>query len=267
SGWPSIWPCWSLSRSSARTADRGMSSTARRGDCCRSASSSSASSSWPRTCRFCGRGPMVTWGGVCQCRPNQQLCWVSSRGSQFCVPRPAVLDDGVSDPQQLPGDRDQGDRCRLPLRLEPLGEVLPLAGQVSWPVRRCERIGDAGPSRSADAPAARQLASTGGPRMYSIRSGTVLLVLVVSAALAAREPQDRTLTPAEQYQLLLKERDQLPDELSKAKTAEERKELRDRLASLPLRFLQLAEKYPKDPVAVEALTQTVALAHGSAFPT
>ncbi|HJZ59456.1 MAG TPA: redoxin domain-containing protein [Gemmataceae bacterium] len=103
--------------------------------------------------------------------------------------------------------------------------------------------------------------------MYSIRSGTVLLVLVVSAALAAREPQDRTLTPAEQYQLLLKERDQLPDELSKAKTAEERKELRERLASLPLRFLQLAEKYPKDPVAVEALTQTVALAHGSAFPT
>src|SRR5262249_23636784 len=41
----------------------------------------------------------------------------------------------------------------------------------------------------------------------------------------------------------------------------------DRLASLPRRFLELAEKNPKDPVAVEALTQTIALAHGSAFPT
>src|SRR5262249_19241838 len=43
--------------------------------------------------------------------------------------------------------------------------------------------------------------------------------------------------------------------------------LRERLASLPLRFLELGEKYPKGPVAVEALTETIALAHGSAFPT
>jgi hypothetical protein len=102
--------------------------------------------------------------------------------------------------------------------------------------------------------------------MHWIRNGTFVLALGVSMAVAAHEPQDQPVLPAEQYEALLQERDQLPDALSKAKTAEERKKLRERLVSLPRRFLELAEKNPKDPVALEALIQTVALVNSTAFP-
>src|SRR5262245_48349151 len=94
----------------------------------------------------------------------------------------------------------------------------------------------------------------------------LVLALALSATTAARG-QDKSASPVDKYQALLKERDQLPDQLSKAKTPEERKELRERIASLPRRFLELAEKNPKDPNAAEALIQTVALTNGSAFPT
>src|SRR5262249_28353311 len=96
--------------------------------------------------------------------------------------------------------------------------------------------------------------------------GVVLVLLLCFSATAVGEGQHRLATPAEHYQSLLKEQNQLPDELAKAKTAEEREQLRERLSSLPLRFLELAEKYPNDSVAVELLTQVVALTHGSAFP-
>jgi hypothetical protein len=97
--------------------------------------------------------------------------------------------------------------------------------------------------------------------------GGILVLMLTLAVVADANGQDKPATPAEQYQSLLREQDQLPDELAKAKTAQERKQIRERLSGLPLRFLELAEKYPQDPVAVEALTQVVALAHGSAFPT
>lgn len=101
--------------------------------------------------------------------------------------------------------------------------------------------------------------------MHRIPAG-ILVFLLGSAVVAADDKgPSKPLTPAEEYQSLLKERDQLPDELLKAESAEERKQLRERLASLPLRFLELAEKKPKDPVAVEALTQTVAYVNGTAF--
>jgi hypothetical protein len=98
--------------------------------------------------------------------------------------------------------------------------------------------------------------------MQRIGGGVLVFVLGLSPALA----QDKPATPAEQYQSLLKERDQLPEELSKANTAEERKKLRERLVSLPRRFLELAENNPKDPVAPEALIQTVTLVNSTAFP-
>ena len=97
--------------------------------------------------------------------------------------------------------------------------------------------------------------------------GGILVLLLTLSVVADANGQDKPATPAEQYQALLREQDQLPDELAKAKTAEQRKQLRERLSNLPLRFLELAEKHPKDPIAVEALTQVVAQAHGSAFPT
>ncbi len=102
--------------------------------------------------------------------------------------------------------------------------------------------------------------------MHWIRNETFVRVLGLSVTLAALEPQDKPVTPAEQYQSLLKERDQLPDELSNAKSAEERKQVVARLATLPVRFLELAEKNPKDSVALEALMQTVACVNSTAFP-
>ncbi len=96
---------------------------------------------------------------------------------------------------------------------------------------------------------------------------TLVLVLGLSVALAGDERPDKPATPAEQYQTLLTERQHLPEELAKAKTDQERKKVLARLAQLPLRFLELAEKYPKDPVAREALIQTVVVVNSTAFPT
>jgi hypothetical protein len=97
--------------------------------------------------------------------------------------------------------------------------------------------------------------------------GEILVLMLTLSMVADGNGHDKPATPEEQYQALLTEQEQLLDELAKAKTAEQRNQLRQRLTSLPQRFLELAEKHPKDPVAVEALTQVVALAHGSAFPT
>jgi hypothetical protein len=92
--------------------------------------------------------------------------------------------------------------------------------------------------------------------------GFVIVALCLSVALA----QDKPATPAEKYQALLKEQQNGPDELLKAATSEERKQIQARLGTLPMRFVELAEENPKDPVAVEALIKTVASANGTAFP-
>jgi hypothetical protein len=84
--------------------------------------------------------------------------------------------------------------------------------------------------------------------------------------MAGDKGQSKPATPAGQFRTLLKESKELPDDLSKAKTGEERKKILARLGSLPLRFLELAEKHPKDPAALEALIQTVSLVNGTAFP-
>ncbi|MGH8245475.1 MAG: peroxiredoxin family protein, partial [Gammaproteobacteria bacterium] len=92
------------------------------------------------------------------------------------------------------------------------------------------------------------------------------LLLCLSAAPAQDAPQAKPATPAEKYQALLKERENGPEALSNAKTAEERKQIQALLAKLPLRFLELAEANPNDPVALEALIQTVSIVNGTAFP-
>ncbi len=102
--------------------------------------------------------------------------------------------------------------------------------------------------------------------MRWIGSTTLVFVVGVSVAQASRELQDEPITPAEQYRLLLEERDRLPDELASAMTGEESRQMRERLTSLPQRFLELAESNPEDPIALEALIQTVALVNGTAFP-
>ncbi len=102
--------------------------------------------------------------------------------------------------------------------------------------------------------------------MHRIPGRILVLMLGMAVVAADDKGQSKLPAPAEQYQALLKERQDLPDELSKAKTDEERKKVLERLGRLPLRFLELAEQNPKDPVALEALIQTVALVNGTAFP-
>jgi hypothetical protein len=102
--------------------------------------------------------------------------------------------------------------------------------------------------------------------MNRIVKGTLVLVLGTSLALASEDRPDKPATPAEQYQALLKELKNAPEALAKAKSDEDRKTAAARLRKLPLSFLELAEKYPKDPVALEALIQTVVLVNGTAFP-
>ncbi len=102
--------------------------------------------------------------------------------------------------------------------------------------------------------------------MHRFGGGPFILVLGLSVALAEDERQDKPATPAEQYQALVKERQNLPEDLAKAKPGEERKKVLARLKTLPLRFLELAEKHPKDPAALEALIEVVALINSTAFP-
>ncbi len=90
--------------------------------------------------------------------------------------------------------------------------------------------------------------------------------LTVALAAADDRSQVKPATAAEQYQTLLKENRELPEELSKAKTADERKRIAARMQSLPQRFLELAEKHPHNPVAVEALTQVIATVNSTIFP-
>jgi hypothetical protein len=93
------------------------------------------------------------------------------------------------------------------------------------------------------------------------------LVLVLGLPVAAEDKGGvKSASPVEQYRAFLKESQDLPEELSKAKTVEELKQVVARLQTLPLRFLQLAEKHPNDRVALEALIQTVAAVNSTAFP-
>jgi len=102
--------------------------------------------------------------------------------------------------------------------------------------------------------------------MNRIARSIPILLLAVSVAAAQDQRPDKPATPADQYQSLLKELQSAPEDLSKASSDEQRKSALARLQKLPLRFLELAEKNPNDPVALEALIQTVVMVNGTAFP-
>lgn len=91
-------------------------------------------------------------------------------------------------------------------------------------------------------------------------------VVGTSMALAGEDRHNKPVTPAEQYQALLKEHQNAPEDLAKAKSDEERKKIQAQMQTLPLRFLKLAEENPKDPIALEALIQVIAIVNGTAFP-
>jgi hypothetical protein len=91
------------------------------------------------------------------------------------------------------------------------------------------------------------------------------MLLALPAARADDKPRDKPASPQEQYQALLKEHLAailaFEKEVEKAKTDEERakvfQEKYPRPEKLAARFLELAEKNPRDPVAFEALSWIV----------
>ncbi len=90
--------------------------------------------------------------------------------------------------------------------------------------------------------------------------GGILVLLLALLVGAECEGQNKPATPAEQYKAILKEY-QAASSSGRALSDEERRKfvgrvyrLRNKLA---LQFVELAEKYPKDPIAVDALLQAV----------
>jgi hypothetical protein len=99
--------------------------------------------------------------------------------------------------------------------------------------------------------------------------GVLVLVLGLSAGAAEHQDQQRPATPAEQYQVLLKEY-QGASSSGRTLSDEERLQFVGRVYKLrnqlALKFVELAEKYPKDPVAVDALMQAVWQVNGTPWP-
>jgi AhpC/TSA family len=96
--------------------------------------------------------------------------------------------------------------------------------------------------------------------MQRIAVAILVLMLNLSVVAAMGKGQDKPATPAEQYEALRKEYDSTPGG-GATTTDEERRKLigrtyRHRYA-VAQKFLELAEKYPNDPIALDALTQAV----------
>jgi hypothetical protein len=95
--------------------------------------------------------------------------------------------------------------------------------------------------------------------MQRIVGGILVLVLGLSASAAGGDGPDKPATPAEQYKALLKEYQEAGS--GGAPSDEERMKLIGRVYKrrneLALKFLELAENNPKDPIAVDALMQAV----------
>ena len=89
---------------------------------------------------------------------------------------------------------------------------------------------------------------------------TLPLLAVLSIAGAVRSADlraEETDTLAQEYQKALKESGQVSPNFREAKTDEERKKSVEATDQFVRRFVKLAEKYPKDPLALEVLTQAV----------
>lgn len=88
-------------------------------------------------------------------------------------------------------------------------------------------------------------------------AGILSLLLCLSVA-AGDERRDKPATPSEQVKALGKEFYEQAHVFSfKAKNDEERTKAVERVDNLRLRCLELAEKNPKDAIAIDALTQVV----------
>jgi hypothetical protein len=82
-----------------------------------------------------------------------------------------------------------------------------------------------------------------------------ILVLILSLPFTA--VQDKPAAPAEQYKAILKEFGAAANANWNATTDEERKQAAARVEPLPLKLVELAEKNPKEPWILDALTQVI----------
>jgi AhpC/TSA family len=82
-----------------------------------------------------------------------------------------------------------------------------------------------------------------------------IVVLVLSLTMAAT--QDKPAAPADQYRAILKEFGEAANANWKATTDDERKQSAARVEPLPLKLLELAEKNPREPWTLDALTQVI----------
>lgn len=90
--------------------------------------------------------------------------------------------------------------------------------------------------------------------MDRLVGGFLVLVLGLSGAAA----EDKPAIPAEQYEALVKEYHAASVVFySRAKTDAERNQILASVDKFPLRFLELAEKNPQDPIALDALVQVI----------
>src|SRR5262245_49042637 len=69
--------------------------------------------------------------------------------------------------------------------------------------------------------------------------------------------QDKAAARAQQYRALLKEFGEAANANWKATTDEQRKQAAARVAPLPLKLLELAQKYPREPWTLDALTHVI----------
>jgi ATP-dependent DNA ligase len=101
--------------------------------------------------------------------------------------------------------------------------------------------------------------------MRRIVGGVVVLLLALPALAADDKPKDKPQTPEEEYKALVKEQQDamkaFQEAYQAAKTQEERnkvyQEKYPQPGKLAPKFLELAEKNPKDPVAADALVWVV----------
>jgi hypothetical protein len=104
--------------------------------------------------------------------------------------------------------------------------------------------------------------------------GGVLVLLLALPAWADDKPKDKPMTPKEQYQALLREQQDamkaFSDAYRKAKDDVERNKIFEekypKPEKLTPKFLELAEKNPKDAVAVDALTWVVTNVYSGGQP-
>src|SRR5689334_14440420 len=93
--------------------------------------------------------------------------------------------------------------------------------------------------------------------MARILGGILILLLGLSLMAVGDELPSRQATPVEQNLAIAKEFNSEGYALRQATTDAEREKIAARVEKLALRLLELAEKNPKDPAALEALVQVV----------